>query len=189
MSINKKLQKQITNMVKKDQLTRKKQWREFRILDKKFSDKDNQKYKKSVNQLVTQLKNLDSIHTDRMRGIIKKYGWPGKSLVGKRIAQMAWLLTQHADYDVPFQESCLKLLEKAVACGEAEPRHVAFLTDRVLIHKGKKQIYGTQFTTKKNGAPIPFPIKDIKTLNKKRKQVGLEHFSVYTKKIKGVYKK
>ena len=189
MSINKKLQKQIISMVKKDQLIRKRQWQEFRILDKKFSDKSNPKYKKRVSQLVAQLKNLDSLHTNRMREIIKKYGWPGKNLVGKKVAQMTWLLVQHADHDVSFQESCLKLLKKAVARGEAEFRHIAFLTDRILIHKGKKQIYGTQFTTKKDGTPVPFPIKNIKTLNKKREQIGLEHFSVYTKKIKGIYKK
>lgn len=189
MSINKKLQKQIIGMVKKDQLIRKKQWQEFRILNKKFSGKSDPKYKKRVSQLVAQLKNFDSLHTNKMREIIKKYGWPGKSLVGKKVAQMSWLLVQHADHNIPFQELCLKLLEKAVLHGEAEPRHVAFLTDRILIHKKKKQIYGTQFTTKKNRMPIPFPIENIKELNKRRKQMGLEAFSIYTQKIKGIYKK
>ena len=187
MSINKKLQKQIISMVKKDQSIRKKQWQEFKILDKKLSDKNNPQYKKRISQLVTQLKNFDSLHTNKMREIIKKYGWPGKSLVGKKVAQMTWLLVQHADHDISFQESCLELLKKAVSRGEAESRHVAFLTDRILIHKKKKQIYGTQFTTKKNGMPIPFPIENAKKLNERRKRVRLEHFSVYTKKIKGVY--
>lgn len=188
MSINKKLRDQIINMAKKDQLLRKKQWREFKILNKKFPDKSNPKYKQKINRFVVQLKNLDSLHTERMREKIKKYGWPGKSLIGKRVAQMAWLLVQHADHNVPFQESCLKLLKKAVACGEAEPRHIAFLTDRILVHKGKKQIYGTQFTTKKDGTSVPFPIKNIKILNEKRNQIGLTSFSFYTKKIKGIYK-
>ena len=49
-----------------------------------------------------------------------------------------WLLIQHQDNDVELQKQCLK------RCN-FELKNNAFLTDRVLINQGKKQIYGTQF--------------------------------------------
>lgn len=183
MSINKNLRDQILKMAKLDQLIRKKQWRELKILNQKFPDKNDPVYKQKINKFVAQLKKIDSKHTEKMRKIIKKFGWPGKSLVGKHVVHMAWLLVQHADQHVPFQEYCLKILKNAVKHKEAEPRHVAFLTDRILTHQGKKQIYGTQFQREKNGKLVPFPIKDIKNIDKRRKQAGIELFSVYVKKM------
>lgn len=93
----------------------------------------------------------DGATTARMKQIIARYGWPGKNLVGKDGAENAWLLVQHADRDCPFQASCLLLMQKAAASGEASPDDVALLTDRVLIRQGKKQFYGTQFLSIKDG--------------------------------------
>lgn len=44
---------------------------------------------------------LDRRHTARMQEIVAKFGWPGKSLVGRDGAKAAWLLVQHADHDPP----------------------------------------------------------------------------------------
>lgn len=185
MSINNSLRNQILRMARLDQSLRKKQWREYKTMNKKFPNKSAPKYKEKINEFANQLKKLDSEHTEKMRGIIKRFGWQGKGLVGKRGAQTAWLLVQHADYDTRFQEWCLNFLKGAVSREEAEPRHIAFLTDRILTHQNKKQVYGTQFRTGKNGKLVPFPIKDIKKLDKRRKEMGLESFYVYTKKMKG----
>ena len=60
-------------------------------------------------------------------------------------ADAAWLMAQHAIHDPEFQRECLGLLEAAVWQGEASPRNLAYLTDRVLVHEGRPQRYGTQF--------------------------------------------
>ena len=79
-----------------------------------------------------------------LRQVITDVGWPGKSLVGEDGAQAAWLLAQHADRDPAFQRRCLDLLTAAVERGEATAVQQAYLTDRVLLHEGKPQEYGTQ---------------------------------------------
>ena len=61
-------------------------------------------------------------------------------------ARKAWLLVQHADADVKFQRRCLDLMAR-LPKGEVSISNLAYLTDRVLLAEGKKQLYGTQFTS------------------------------------------
>jgi len=62
----------------------------------------------------------------------------------------------------------------------------AYLTDRILVNKKRKQIYGTQFYTNRRGQYIPRPIRDIKNLDKRRKAMSLGIFSKYKKIMKKV---
>jgi len=119
---------------------------------------------------------IDGIHNQRILKTIKKYGYPTHKLIGEKAMEAFWLLIQHQDYDVDLQEKCLKYCDFNL-------KNKAFLTDRIMVNKKGVQIYGTQFRTVKNGKPTPFPIKDIGNIEKRRKQAGLEPFSVYTKKM------
>jgi len=65
-------------------------------------------------------------------------------LVGTDGVRDAWLLAQHADHDLSTQRWALELLSKAVADGEANARHEAYLIDRVRMNEGREQLYGTQ---------------------------------------------
>src|SRR6266478_4385914 len=49
----------------------------------------------------------------RLRAIMAQIGWPRERLVGKRAADAAWLIAQHAIAHPEFQRSCLKLLAAA----------------------------------------------------------------------------
>ena len=186
MSIDKKLSKKLTGMLKLDQEVRKHQWRKVKTLNKRFSDKHSLPYGNEIKRLVRELKSIDSKHTSEMKRIVAKRGWPGKSLVGKRGAQQAWLLVQHADHDLRFQKNCLALLKNAVSSGEATKQQLAYLTDRVLVHESKKQLYGTQFKGARQGKPAPFPTQNISQLDQRRKEMGLESFSDYIKKMKAL---
>ena len=109
-----------------------------------------------------------------LKEVIQKYGWPSSKIVGITGEQYAWLIAQHSD-DLKFQEQCLKLLEKQPSTIERRG-HIAYLIDRILVKKKKKQIYGTQFMKEKS-----YPIKDKANLDKRRKKAGLEPFSEYYK--------
>jgi len=85
----------------------------------------------------------DTKNTVEEKNIIKKYGWPIFSLVGKRASDAFWILVQHADRDIKFQKKCLVLLMEAVEDKQAHPKNLAFLTDRILVAEGKKQEFGT----------------------------------------------
>lgn len=128
-------------------------------------------------------KNVDIQNTQKMKKIIKKYGWPDIDLVGKQGSTGAWLLVQHADYDVAFQDKCLKLIKEKLKNKKVAPANYAYLKDRINVHKKRPQIYGTQFYLNKNNKLIPRPIKDKKNLDKRRKKYGLESFEKYKKRM------
>lgn len=130
---------------------------------------------------------IDRKNTARLKEIVNKHGWPGKSLVGDDGAHAAWLLVQHADRDHEFQKRCLTLLQRAVKTREASAADLAYLTDRVLVAEKKKQIYGTQFRTV-DGKMKPYPIADEKNVDSRRKEVGLPTLAEYRKTMEEVYK-
>src|SRR5688500_2866409 len=77
---------------------------------------------------------MEEVHRRNAReleSIIDRYGWPGKSLVGDDGADAAWLILQHAIGNPSLQRRCVAVLREAVARGEMEPAHVAYLEDRV----------------------------------------------------------
>lgn len=122
---------------------------------------------------------IDVGNTDRLRQIVEEYGWPGWSLVGKRGAHDAWLLAQHADKQLGFQRCVLGLLAEAVRTGDAEPRHLAYLTDRVRMNEGRKQLYGTQMHADDGQPFAPWPIEDPDHVEARRAEMGLEPLPDY----------
>jgi hypothetical protein len=115
---------------------------------------------------------VDRDNTARLREIVGQHGWPGHGLVGADGAHAAWLLAQHAPPDV--QEECLPLLEDAVARGDASPADLAYLTDRVLMHHGEPQLYGTQYHQDRGGVLELWPVRDPAGLDERRAALSLE---------------
>ena len=98
---------------------------------------------------------VDGANLPWLKDVIAGHGWPGESLVGTNGAHATWLLAQHADTDLVFQRQCLDLLAAAVEAGEATVIELAYLTDRVLLHEGQPQVYGTQLTRDASGRMVP----------------------------------
>ena len=121
--------------------------------------------------------NIDIDNTRRMKEIVEEIGWPSKGVVGEEAAQGAWLLVQHADYDVDFQEGCLKMM-KSLPEDEVSTINIAYLEDRVRCNKGRPQLYGTQFKR---------PIEDPEYVDERRVNVGLGSLAEYEKDMREVY--
>lgn len=130
--------------------------------------------------LIAEAARIDAGNTAWLKQVIATHGWPGKSLVSKDGAKVAWLLAQHADHDRAFQKQALTLLEAAVASGEAEAADLAYLTDRVLVAEGKPQRYGTQFHMV-DGKLVPQPIEDEANVDLLRAFAGLPSLAEYKK--------
>lgn len=137
--------------------------------------------------LLKAVKEADEKNRAWLKGVVEKHGWPGKSLVGEDGAHAAWLLVQHADADLPFQKTCLVLLEAATKKGEATGTDLAYLTDRVLAAEGKKQRYGTQLELK-GGKLVPKQLEDPEQVDARRKELGLMPMAEYVAFAEKMYK-
>ena len=115
---------------------------------------------------------VDRDNTARLREVIRRHGWPGRELIGEAGAHAAWLLAQHAPPDL--QEECLPLLQEAVARGDASPVDLAYLLDRVLMHRGEPQVYGTQYRQVGEGPLELWTVRDPSGLDQRRAALGLE---------------
>lgn len=134
---------------------------------------------KAMMEIGKELEERDRRNTARLKEIVAQHGWPGMTLVGIHGTKAAWLLVQHADKDLPFQKKCLELM-KAMPAGEVELRHVAYLTDRILIKEHKKQVYGTQLGPEPNGGGFkPLPIEDEASVDKRRAAMKMEPLGLY----------
>jgi len=120
---------------------------------------------------------------EMLKEIVEKISWPTISKVGKKASRAAWLIAQHADFDVEFQEICLQLMLDTKP-NDVDLQDIAYLVDRVAVNKGEKQTYGTQFFTNEAGELVPRPIKDRKRLNTRRRKMGLEPFETYAQTVK-----
>lgn len=130
---------------------------------------------------------IDRINTEKMKEIVAQIGWPTVSKVGESGAHGAWLLIQHADHDVVFQEQCLELMKKEPST-EVDSIDIAYLDDRVRVNKGQPQLYGTQFT-EKDGRRVPKLIENEAEVDKRRKDAGLDTIEEYTTHMNEKYAK
>jgi len=182
-ALNEGLRKELLQRVKEDQDGR------FAMIEmmKRAKIATTDEAKKANVAEAKRLEAIDRQNTARMKEIVAKHGWPGRSLVGVDGANAAWLLVQHADLDKPFQKQCLELMREAFKRKEVSGTDLAYLTDRVLVGQKEKQLYGTQFN-QVDGKWVPAPIQDEANVDKRRKEVGMLSMAEYTKLLEEVYK-
>ena len=121
----------------------------------------------------------DAARTERLAEIIDEHGWPTRELVGSDGATAAWVIAQHSDLDLAFQERALELLTEAVAEDDASPGDLAYLSDRVAVAKGEPQTYGTQIRCDKKKPVPPTPVADPAAVDELRAEAGLEPLQDY----------
>ena len=138
--------------------------------------------------LAPEMVRLDSIHTVYLKEVVAKYGWPDTLLAGKDGVQAAFLIVQHSP-DYAFQEDVLPMLKKSYEDGMIRGGSLALLTDRILVHQGKPQLYGSQ-AYKNDGDDVwRFrPIEDSLNLDKRREEMGMIPYADYVKLLSQNYK-
>ena len=138
--------------------------------------------------VLARMQAIDDANAERVRAIVRQYGWPGTELVGQDGTDAAFLLVQHAD--LALQKEMLPLVERAYKRGELSGQDYALLLDRVLVGEGKPQVYGTQakrFEEWKGKEPVLQPIEDEGNVDKRRAEVGLPPLSEYREMLKQMY--
>ena len=122
---------------------------------------------------------------ERNLNTLKKYfktnGFPGIKENGKETSFHFWLLAQHGDNDIHFQEKILSAMKKELAHNNVDKKNYAFLYDRVQKNKNKPQLYGTQMVWDSKGKHYPYTLKFPEKVNELRAAMGLEPLEEYIK--------
>ncbi|MBV9848704.1 MAG: hypothetical protein JO250_03355 [Armatimonadetes bacterium] len=121
----------------------------------------------------------------RIKQIVQRYGWPGPELVGRDGSDAAFLLVMHSDN--AFRKEMLPYVRAAYKAFKTSGQNYALLQDIVLASEGKPQVYGTRlkpFNQWPDHTPIPEPIVDAASVDKRRAEVGLLPLSLYLEDMK-----
>lgn len=142
------------------------------------------KYLKTYNEEdFPRIKEIDKLNREEFKKIFKEIGYIS-SEYGKEVQLAAFLIVQHMPKDhTPFMKKYLSLMKDDLE--NINPLNYAQLVDRVRIYEGKKQLYGTQFTSingKKDTYKL-YKIYNSKEVDKRRKEIGLEPLKEYIEKI------
>lgn len=133
-----------------------------------------------------EMRRIHEANNRRIQEIIEEFGWPLARDVGEDGAQAVWLIVQHAVLEPAFQERCLELLRHAVAAGEAPGWQLAYLEDRVLIRRGKRQRYGCQHEVVGDRMQ-PLPTESMETVNERRAALGMGTLETHTARLQKAY--
>ena len=117
-------------------------------------------------------------NTADLKALLDVYYWFNISSFGPIADNQAWLIAQHADQEVEFQEMVLSRLQTLYKKGETRPQNYAYLFDRVASSfsdpsKRLLQRYGTQGACVGPGKWLPWPVESERDLDRYRKDVGL----------------
>lgn len=117
------------------------------------------------------MRDVDADNFAFLAPIIDQYGWLHSGMVGDDGAHACWLLVQHSP--PAYQDRWLPLLRAAVEHGLATRRDLAYLQDRVDVHHGRPQTYGTQSIGIGSLPPRLWPVTDPSAVDALRDELGL----------------
>ncbi len=118
---------------------------------------------------------------DEMENLIREYGWPSYTTVGKLAADAPLLIINHHESEA-IRIKYLEKIKNACLTNEGSCMEYAKIQDRILVNTGKPQIYGMQFRYNAQRTLEPFPIDNPEYVDQRRKKIGLEPLKVYLKR-------
>ncbi|WP_310556036.1 DUF6624 domain-containing protein [Flavobacterium sp.] len=146
--------------------------------EKRFADKNY------IDSMRFEQDKLIRKNCDVAKKYLKKYAFPGLKENGKDACTNFWLIVQHSDHNVVFQEEVLNAMAIQYKRKNVITQNYAYLHDRVLKNKGEKLLYGTQVEWS-TGKPLPLPLQYPDKVEEMRKSMGLvplkDYLDSYTK--------
>lgn len=120
----------------------------------------------------------DRKNQERVMEIIDENGWLGISQVGEIANSALFLVIQHASIEI--REKYFPLLKESAKKGESRLADMALMDDRIRMHRGIKQLYGSQ-SININGRNYVWPIENAENVDERRKNVQLPPLADYLK--------
>lgn len=131
-----------------------------------------------------ELRAMHNSNVAALQEIIAVIGYPSIAKVGKEASDAAWLVIQHSVEQPDFMKNCLNLLQNAVDQNEADPKSLAYLSDRIAVFERKPQLYGTQFDWDEHGELSPNLYDNLVKVNERRQAIGLNSLEEQTEFIR-----
>jgi len=130
--------------------------------------------------LARQIQDAGNQNTRAAAAIVRQYGWPGISAIGRDGQNNLWLVVQHADDTIAFQRAALDSMKRWLGTAELNPEHYAYLYDRVQCNLNYRQYYGTQVNWTQRGEASGFrPMALEGAVDKRRRAFGMQPLSIY----------
>lgn len=128
-----------------------------------------------------ELKKANRQRVNILKDWIDKHGFPTKTVLSRNAYKTAVTTVLHSE-NISFLNKFIVFLELA-SPDEVDKSDIAFLIDKKLVLQKQPQFYGTQFKKMKNGSIKFLKIKDPKSLNQRRKSLGMPSFQSYKRLV------
>jgi len=121
----------------------------------------------------------DLQNTGRLRELLRDREWFDDAVDGEGSQTAGWLLVQHADAAPDFQREMLDRLSAIVSEGRIRRSEYAMLWDRVAVHEGRPQRFGSQLVCE-NGQLVPRGgLEDAENLDRRRALFEMQPWASY----------
>lgn len=128
-----------------------------------------------IDSLIRKMQLVDSINQVAISDILDNHGFVGTGKVGNACA-VFWLVIQHAP--VELQKKYFNLFEQAARSGDIALEQVAMMDDRIAMHEGRPQRYGSQIVDGKL-----YQLLDATKVDLWRKEMGMTPLDDYLKQM------
>ncbi len=113
---------------------------------------------------------IDAANTTALKALLPKDGWFRNRRDGKQVTHGAWLIAQHSP-DNAFRIKVLGAMGDRLEEGDVDAMDFALTADRVLVHQGGLQIFGSQARCIEGRLAIA-PMADPEGVDARRAAIG-----------------
>lgn len=131
-----------------------------------------------------EMEQLHNRNAEELHRIIQAIGYPTIERVGREASAAAWLIIQHAISRPVFMRWCRDRLAEDVKEGQADPKQLAYLSDRIAVFSDEPQLYGTQHDWDHTGRLSPNAYDDPQAVDRRRRAIGLPPLAEQTRTLR-----
>jgi len=150
--------------------------------DQKFRNLSEQSInKEEKNNLRIAQAAIDELNFSIIDSIVNKLGYPGRTLAGSDLADVAFFIILHTN-NLNVLNRYMPIIEKAILDKQIEKKLYPLFYDRRAMLSGIPQKFGTQliYNSKKKRMEL-YKVKDMSKVNQYRKEYKLSNLASYLK--------
>lgn len=162
----------------------------LRFFYQELLNENNEVNQKAINLKFKEIFDEQSIrHIKTLKKILSIHKWIDVSKFGKGPNSQAFILIQHADNDLEFQEEMLSVIFYKAKEKETQLSQFPMLYDRVMVKKNGVQKFGTQLFVDDTGELNVYSLESLEKVDEWRSEYDLEPLGTYIQRFSEYYRK